>query len=472
MADTFKAEIAAGQSNGHSSEHLESLSQKLAVRLARQPSAADRERARLHVLDWAACAIAGAVEPGAAEPRALARLEGAGPCRVIGGARSGPLAAALANGPAGALLEMDDVDRRGLLHPGPVVVPAALAAAEVCGQDDGDTLLDAVVRGYEAMIRVGRAVGPHHAARFHVTASCGGFGATAAGASVLGLDETQTAWALGNAGQQAFGLWQVRHEPVFTKALHDGRAAANGLSAAFLARDGYAGPLAIFEGPQGFFHGLCPDGDPQAVVEGGDAWVIHEVSFKPHAACRHAHAAIDAVLALRAQAMTQTGGAALEALEIETYRDAIVFCDRPHPTTPMEGKFSLQHAAAAAWRHGDARLERFTVEALREAETETLRARVSVREGTALTSRYPAHFGAVARVRLADGRVIDASAADALGDSENPMDRAAIIAKARALTAWGGLDGAAAERLIETVLNLGQGAGASDLSAALPGTDA
>ena len=398
----------------------------------------------------------------------MARLEGAGPCRVIGGARSGPLAAALANGPAGALLEMDDVDRRGLLHPGPVVIPAALAAAEACGQDDGDALLDAVVRGYEAMIRVGRAVGPHHAARFHVTASCGGFGAAAAGASVLGLDEMQTAWAVGNAGQQAFGLWQARHEPVFTKALHDGRAAANGLSAALLARDGYAGPLAIFEGPQGFFHGLCPDGDPQAVVEGGDAWAIHEVSFKPHAACRHAHAAIDAVLALRAQA----GGAGLEALEIQTYRDAIVFCDRPHLTTPIEGKFSLQHAAAVAWRHGDAGLERFTVEALQEAETETLRARVSVSEAATLTARYPAHFGAVARARLADGRVIDAHAADALGDSENPMDRAAIMAKARALTAWGGLERTAAERLIETALNLGQGAGVADLSAALPGSDA
>lgn len=432
------------------------------------PSAADRDRARLHVLDWAACAVAGAVEPGAAEPRALARLEGAGPCRVIGGASSGPLAAALANGPAGALLEMDDVDRRGLLHPGPVVIPAALAVAEASGQDDGAALLDAVVRGYEAMIRVGRAVGPHHAARFHVTASCGGFGAAAAGASVLGLDETQTAWALGNAGQQAFGLWQVRHEPVFTKALHDGRAAANGLGAAFLARDGYAGPLAIFEGPQGFFHGLCPDGDAQAVVEGGDAWAIHEVSFKPHAACRHAHAAIDAILALRAQAQ----GAGLEALEIQTYRDAIVFCDRPHPPSPIEGKFSLQHAAAVAWRHGDAGLERFTLEALREADTIALRARISVSEAATLTARYPAHFGAVARARLVDGRLLEVVAEDALGDAENPMDSAAIVAKARALMAWGGLDGAATDRLIEAALNLGEGTGVSDLSAALPGTDA
>jgi 2-methylcitrate dehydratase PrpD len=467
MADTLAGEVAAGQPKPYSSVHLDPLALRLAGRLMRSPGEADRDRARLHLLDWVACAVAGAVEPGAAEPRNLARLEGSGPCRVIGGPRAGPMAAALANGPAGALLEMDDVDRRGLLHPGPVVIPAVLAAAEVEGLDDGEGLLDAVVRGYEAMIRVGRAVGPHHAARFHVTASCGGFGAAAAGASVLGLDATQTAWALGNAGQQAFGLWQVRHEPVFTKALHDGRAAANGLSAALLARASYAGPLAIFEGPQGFFHGLCPDGNAEAVVAGDEAWAIHEVSFKPHAACRHAHAGIDAVLTLRARA----GGTELAALEIATYRDAVVFCDRPAPTTSAEGKFSLQHAAAAAWVHGDAGLERFTAEALSEPAVLDTRGRISVREAPELTARYPARFGATARAVLADGRVMEIEAADALGDPERPMDRAAIVAKARALMAWGGLGGAAADRLIEAALNLGRGANVSDLSAALPGTD-
>lgn len=378
------------------------------------------------------------------------------------------MAAALANGPAGALLEMDDVDRRGLLHPGPVVVPAALAAAEATGRRDGLALLDAVVRGYEAMIRVGRAVGPHHAARFHVTASCGGFGGAAAAASILELNVRRTAWALGNAGQQAFGLWQVRHEPVFTKALHDGRAAANGLAAAFLARDGYAGPLSIFEGPHGFFAGLCPDGSPLAVLDGGEGWAVHEVSFKPHAACRHAHAAIDAVLTLRAQA----GGADLEALEIASYGDAIVFCDRPDPTTSAEAKFSLQHAAAVAWRCGDAGLTRFTARALADGEIARLRARVSVAEGPELTARYPARFGATARARLADGRVLEAEAPDALGDPEQPMDVAAIIAKARALTAWGGLDEAASSRLIEAALNMGRGTDVADLSAALPGTEA
>ena len=436
----------------------------LAERLARPVSAADRARARRHLLDWLACAVAGSVEPGAVEPRRLVALEGEGPCRVIRGGRRGPQAAALANGPAGALLEMDDVDKRGLLHPGPVVFPAVLAAADATGVEDGTAVLNAVVRGYEAMIRVGRAVGSSHAARFHVTASCGGFGAAAGSASVLGLDPLRTAWALGNAGQQAFGLWQVRHEPVFTKALHDGRAAANGLASALLARDGYAGPLAIFEGPHGFFHGLCPDGAPEAVLDGGEAWAIHEVSFKPHAACRHAHAAIDAVLALCEQA----AGRALQSLRIGTYGDALTFCDRPSPRTSGEAKFSVQHAAAVAWLHGDADLPRFTADAIGDPAVAALRGRVELSCDAGCDARYPARFGAVAEAVLADGTTLRAEASDALGDPEKPLDDAALIAKARALFAWGGLTEPAAETLIKAALSLGEGATLADVWAVVP----
>jgi 2-methylcitrate dehydratase PrpD len=266
------------------------VSERLASLLARPVSDEIRARARLHLLDWCACAVAGLAEPAVQPVMRLVAREGSGPCRVLGGLRSGPLAAVLVNGPLGAVLEMDDVDKRALLHPGPVVVPAALAVAEVAGITDGDALLDAIVRGYEAMIRVGRAAGASHYRNHHATGTCGTFGAAAAGASLLGLDPTRTAWALGAAGQQAAGLWQVRHEPGLMKAFHDGRAASNGVAGALLASDGFVAPLRVFEGPQGFFAALAPEGDPEAILTGeGDPWRLWDVSFKPHAACRHAH---------------------------------------------------------------------------------------------------------------------------------------------------------------------------------------
>jgi len=447
------------------SGQLSSITERLVFRLSEPVAPEDQARARLHLLDWVGCAVAGAREPDCGRVRTLAQGEGAGPCRIIGGGRTGPQSAALANGPAGAILEMDDVDRLALLHPGPVVMPAVLAMAEALGTSDADALLDAIVRGYEAMIRIGRAAGASHYRFFHPTGTCGGFGAAAAAASLLELDAERTAWALGLAGQQASGLWRARHEPGSVKALHDGRASANGVVSALLARDGFRGPLRVLEGEQGFFAAMAHDSDAETVLVPASGWAIHEVSFKPHAACRHTHPAIDAALALRARI-----GGLPETIMVQTYRDAVLFCDRPVPTTSAQGKFSLQHSVAVALMHGDAGLSRFEPETLVDHAVAALRSRVTVETADDLTAAYPGRFGARVVAR-ADGVEHRAEALDALGDPENPLSRDAIRAKAATLMAWGGMAPADADRLIGVVEGLGLTTTVADLSAALPGID-
>jgi 2-methylcitrate dehydratase PrpD len=130
-----------------------------------------------------------------------------GRCRAVGGLSLTAHGAALVNGTVGNVLEMDDFYRTAIVHPGPVVIPAALAAATQ-ETASGPALLDAVVRGFEAMIRVGRSVGPTHYKYFHSTATAGVFGSAAACGSELGLSEDALVHALGNAGTQASGLWQ------------------------------------------------------------------------------------------------------------------------------------------------------------------------------------------------------------------------------------------------------------------------
>ncbi len=446
------------------SGQLSSITERLALRLAEPVAPEDRARARLHLLDWVGCAVAGAREPDCGRVRTLAAAEGAGPCRVIGGGWVGPQAAALANGPAGAILEMDDVDRRALLHPGPVVMPAVLALSDALGTVGGDAALDAIVRGYEAMIRIGRAAGTSHYRFFHPTGTCGGFGAAAVGASLMGLDVERTAWALGLAGQQASGLWRARHEPGSVKALHDGRAAANGVAAALLARDGFRGPLRVLEGDQGFFQAMARESDPEAVMAPASGWVLHDVSFKPHAACRHAHPAIDAALVLRDRVGVP------QSVTLETYRDAVLFCDKPAPTTPAEGKFSLQHSVAVALIHGDAGLERFEPGALTDPAVAAMRLRIGLQTADDLTAAYPARFGA-RLVATAGGVEHRAEALDALGDPENPLSPEAIRAKAAALLSWGGMAAQDADRLIAAVEGLGLTTTVTDLSNALPGED-
>jgi 2-methylcitrate dehydratase PrpD len=291
----------------------------------------------------------------------------------------------------------------------------------------------------------------------------GVFGSAAACASLLGLDPTRTVWALGNAGTQAGGVWQCRHEPVMTKQLHTARAAAMGLEAARLAAFGLTGPRLILEGPQGVFAGLATDAKPHRVLDAPDApWLVHETSFKPWPACRHAHPTIDAALALRERIADR----AIEAVRVESYADALAFCDRAAPRTTVEAKFSLQHAVAVALLDGKPPLCAFDPPALDRADLAALRARVTVAEDPALTRAYPAHFGAAVAVTLTDGTTLREAMPDALGDPENPLDDAAIIAKARMLMESAGV---APDGIVAAALALAEGAPVAALNDALPG---
>lgn len=416
------------------------VTERLAGRLARPVAHDDRERAAKHVLDWTGCAIAGATAPAAA---AMANA-----LRSDGSKRDTRFLGALGN-----ILEMDDVDKRALLHPGPVVVPAALCVAMECDAP-GSAFLDAIVRGYEATIRIGRAVGPDHYRHWHNTGTCGPFGAAAAAASLFGLDTEKTVWSLGLAGTQASGLWQTRHEPAsFAKQLHTARAADAGVFSARLARADFVGLKTVLEGPQGFFAAMCGDANADDVVrfEKNDAWAIHDVSFKPWPACRHAHGAIDAALAVRSG---QQDWMQATSFTVRTYKDALLFCDKPKPIDPLSAKFSLQHAVAVTLLRGEPTLRDFECASLDNPEINALRNKISVEEDAAFSRAYPARFGAAFDAEFPDGRVLSIEIPDALGDPENPASDDAIIAKAEMLMQAGGLEQSTVARLIAVTLSL------------------
>lgn len=394
----------------------ESLTERI-VRHARRPKAeAVRARARLHLLDWLGC-VAGALRSPVAEVQ-----------RAAGAGSAVDRAAWLGN-----VLEMDDIHRSAILHPGPVIWPAALGLADA----PLDAALDAAIGGYEAMIAVGAMFDAHHYRHWHTTATAGTFGAAMTAALALGADDAQCVSALGLAGSVTGGLWQMRHEPVMAKQWHLAHAVATGRAAAAQARHGITGPRYILEGPQGLFAASCSAPKPLALVDG---WQIERVSFKPWGACRHAHPAIDAALTLRAE------GRLVLPVHVETYRDAITFCDRAAPQSVIEAKFSLQQAIAIVAARGVPQLSDFEPEAI--AELAPLRAQVSVAESSAITAAYPAHYGA--RVSCAAGAV---ALTDTFGDPERPMATEDVIAKARTLMAWGGLDAAAAGRAVDAALH-------------------
>ncbi len=407
------------------------VTESLAELLNRPVSKADRDRASVLLLDWTGCAVAGRAEP-AGRKVAAAFPDETGPCARIGSSPASPQMAALHNGCLGNVLEMDDVDRRAVLHAAPTVIPAALAMAQHVGADR-QALLDAIVIGYEATIRIGRAVGPGHYAFWHNTATCGPFGAAAAAGHLLNGSDLVS--ALGLAGTQAAGLWQTRHEPdSLAKQLHAGHAAQVGVQSALLSAQGFQGPRTILEGEQGFFVALCPGADARDALFEQDGWIVHETSLKPYPACRHAHPAIDAALQAR-----DTGG----DIVVRTYADALKFCDRPDPKSVIEAKFSLQHSVAVALAKGVPLLADFEAEAVaRHAE---IRSRVRVVEDEAFNAAYPAHYGASVEI---GGEVWTAT--DALGDPEVPMTGEQLREKSRGLMRHGGM--AEPDGLVEAAL--------------------
>ncbi len=402
----------------------------LSKRLSRRVDDRDRARARRHLLDWVACAIAGATEPAGQA--------------LLSRSRISALDHAFAWGGLGNILEMDDVDKRALLHPGPTIIPAALSVADTQDAAMSD-LLTAIVRGYEATIRLGRAVGPGHYAMWHTTGTCGAIGAAAATAHLSALNQDQTAHAMALAISQAAGLWHTRHDAQsMGKQLHTAAAARAGVEASQLASVGFVGPLKILEGEQGFFAAMCPAGDAEVILsDWGEAWVLHQVSFKPWPACRHAHAVIDAALALREQIDLKSA----DPIMVETYSDAVKFCDRADPKSIIEAKFSLQHSVAVALVRGAPNLEDFSVAAIQDPDLQRVRGRVRVAATNQFDDRYPVRFGSA--VAAGPARVV---ADDALGDPENPISDSQIIDKAQMLMAAGGLSSAQRHRLISDVL--------------------
>lgn len=370
---------------------------------------------------------------------------------------SDPGRAALVLGAFCHILEMDDLHRTSVVHPGCAVVPAVMALARYDKKraSDGTHALRAILNGIEAATRVGAAVGAAHYTIWHNTATCGPFGSAMATATWLGLDRAACTHAIANAGTQSAGLWQFLETGAMSKHLHAGRAAEAGVVAATLAARGFTGAAAIFEGERGFFAAMCPDGDPAKILSEPDApWQVHETSIKPWPSCRHTHPAIDA--AIEARATLQAKGGSLSEISeigISCYQSALDLCDNPNPQNAYEAKFSLQHCIAAALTFDKVDFSSFEGSA-RNALTE-VRNKVTVTLGPAYESAYPAHWGCALEVTDTDGHRIEFRRTDAVGDPEAALSRDRLIEKARMLMQHGGLNDC--DGLIDTILNMAHG---------------
>jgi 2-methylcitrate dehydratase PrpD len=418
-------------------------------------------------LDWLGSALAGKGAPPTLAMQRFAEAMGpaSGPAEVLTSrARTSALFAALVNGAASHFVEQDDLHNSSVLHPATVVFPAVLAAAQEIGAS-GKDFITAAVAGYECGVRVGEFLGRSHYKVFHTTGTAGKLAAAAGVGRLLGLDAPRMNHCLGSAGTMAAGLWEFLRDAADSKQLHTAKAAADGLLAAYLARDGFTGAARIFEGPQGMGAGMSSDADPARLVAGlGSRWATAETSFKFHASCRHTHPAADALLA--AMTREQLSAEDVGAVTALVHQGALdVLGPVTDPQTVHQSKFSMGFVLANIAVHGRAGLSEFTDAALRDPRLRSFHDKVGMRLDEEVDSAYPKRWIGKVELRTRDGRIVSQRVDTPKGDPGNTLSRAELEDKAIRLAAYAG--GATEPEMRAVIARIWQLASQADVRAFL-----
>ena len=416
-------------------------------------------------LDWFASALAG---KDARPTRVMEKFaETMGPRDgdseiLVSRKKTSPLFAALINGAASHFVEQDDLHNSSVLHPGTVVFPAVLAAAQST-RASGREFLAAVVAGYECGVRVGEFLGRSHYKVFHTTGTAGKLAAAAGVAHLLKLDAERMQHCLGSAGTMAAGLWEFLRDAADSKQLHTAKAAADGLMAAYIARDGFTGARKIFEGKQGMAAGMSSDADARCLTDGlGTRWATAETSFKFHASCRHTHPSADALLALMQQHKVKADDIA--SVIAHVHQGALdVLGPVTDPQTIHQSKFSMGFVLALVANLKRASLADFTDEALRDNKLRTFHDKVAMTLDPVVDQAYPKRWFGHVSVKTRDGRELDQRIESPKGDPDNVLSRAELEDKALRLAAFtGGANAAEMKGVIARIWQLHDAADVRD----------
>lgn len=353
------------------------------ARFAVETSARDLPASTVRVaqhclLDWIGCTLAGWQDPVAGILMAEVAEQGGHPQASILGhmTRASLGQAALVNGTVSHVLDFDDVHLVMNGHPSAPVIPAALAVGEQ-QRADGAALLAAIALGIEMECRIGALLGMSHYRRgWNPSGTVGTFGAAVAAGRLLGLDAGRMETALGAAATQAAGLQGMIRS--MAMPFHSGKAAANGILAASLARRGFTATRDAFDCDQGFARTHSEGANPAAALEGlGERWLVPDTVFKYHVACYGAHPAIEAMRSLLRAAPIPADD--VERIDVTVSRVIGRLCNVIEPTNSIGMKFSLPHnIAMTILGHDTGAVASYADRTLADAGLAALRQRVGI----------------------------------------------------------------------------------------------
>jgi 2-methylcitrate dehydratase PrpD len=420
------------------------------------------DRTRYLLLDYVGVAIRGSREESTAPVyKMIERLN----ARMLPGYR------ALANGTAAHAIEMDDTHNAGSIHLGVVMFSAALALAEWLPDVSVEHFAAAVVAGYEAAARIAMAVQPkqHYLLGFHPTATCGVFGAAVTASKLLNLTADQMLSAFGIAGSMAAGSMEFLAEGAWTKRLHPGLAAQNGIQAAMLAAEGFRGPAKILEGRDGFLSGYSRKPLPELIADDlGGSFELMRTSVKPHACCRYMQGPIDAILALRREHGFQPDE--ISRIEVAILEAGWPLVAEPraqkyNPQCIVEAQFSMPFGAAVAVLYGAAGIDQFAEENIQSESVRRMMGKVVLQKDIRIETNFPEEWPARVAIDLSDGRHLETIIQHPKGDPKNPLSWEELIAKFKSLVAPPVVGGDRSEELVALIRGTGLGERGTGLGA-------
>lgn len=392
----------------------------------------------LRVLDTLGLILAGSSTDAAAAARSVASRQGESDESgvVPGGSRAAPAWAAFVHGVTAHCRDFDDTFQDSVVHPGSVVVPAALAVGEAHGAADTD-IAAAIVAGYEVAARLGSVAGRRfHIRGLHATGIVGPFAAAAAAGRLMGLDGAAIANAFGLAGSMAGGLMAFVADGSWSKWLHAGWAAHGGIVAAQMAAQGFRGPAGVLDGRHNLYAALLageevsPDGLSEILTETltgglGADWRGPEAHFKYYPCAHVIQPYLDAAIELRRSEGLEAGDVAGGICRIAPWAAQIVCLPRAgkiRPDSEMAAIASLPYLLAVALTRGAVTLDALDAASRTDPGILELAAQLNHEEDPALGHG----FDGVLILDLADGRRLERPVSSA------PPDPDKVIGKFRA----------------------------------------
>ena len=386
-----------------------------------------RHEARRTLLNWVGVAVGGSRQDAVdIAVRALAPL-GRSEAGLFGrNERIGMRDAAFVNGVSGHVLDFDDTHLKTIIHPAGPVASAIFAYAEHSAAQgnpiSGKDALTALVIGIEVECRIGNAVYPdHYDVGWHITGTAGVFGAAAALARLMRLDAQRTRYALGLAASQPVGLRESFG--TMNKSFNPGRAAANGLFSALLAREGFTSSDVMIEAKRGWAAAISRKFDPREIVDGlGTRYEAALNTYKPFACGIVLHPIIDGAIQLRNA--NRLSPADIRQVSLRVNPLVLELTGKTAPRSGLEGKFSVYHATAVALVTGGAGESAFTDAMVHDPVIRALAGQVKVTIDPVIKPEQ-----ARLSLDLTDGRQLTLTIEHAVGSVERPMPDAAIEAK-------------------------------------------